>query len=449
MHRPLRLIASGLILLIPALAAWSANTPGATANPTPPSNPGVDAPELAKLGNHAVGVRTLELVDRNQYHVVAVDPKTGSVPKQDRKLTVDLWYPAVAAKNAQSTIYSAQLDSEPPRPPAAFTVPGIAVRNAQMAAGRFPLVIVAHGYGNVTAGMTWLTENLASKGYVVAAIRHEDYYFNPLGFPHALLRRPLDISFVAREFRQSLAAAGHVDPERIALIGYSMGGYGVLTAGGATLEPPAPLAAQFPGGVIRDYVRGGPARDQMRAPAVKAVVAIAPAGGQFGAWGATGLADLTAPLFLIAGDRDRTVDYKSGARAFFDAASNSNRYLLTFREGGHALGLGPVPAQMRGQLWDQDWFEDPVWRKDRIIGISLHMITAFLDRYVKDDASRSAYLDGLVEDSSQGVWTPDPKSPWAAYSQGSGGVTVWKGFQRRHAEGLTLLHSTAGTAPAR
>lgn len=445
MQRHLRLIASGL-LLIPSLVAWSANPTAAATKAIAPSNPGVDAPELAKLGNHAVGVRTLELVDRNQYYVVGVDPKTGTVPRQDRKLTIDLWYPAVAVKNAVPVSYGAKLDSEPPRPPAAFTVPGIAVRDARMATGRFPLVIVAHGYGNVTAGMTWLTENLASKGYVVAAIRHEDHYFNPLGFPHALLRRPLDISFVARELRQSLGASGNVDPERLALIGYSMGGYGVLTAGGATLEPPAPLAAQFPGGVIREYIRGGAAREAMRAPAVRAVVAIAPAGGQFGAWGATGLGDITAPLFLIAGDRDRTVDYKTGARAFFDAASNTNRYLLTFREGGHALGLGPAPAEMREQLWDQDWFEDPVWRKDRIIGVSLHMITAFLDRYVKDDASRSAYLDGLVEDSSQGVWAADPKSPWAAYSQGTGNVTVWKGFQRRHAEGLSLMHAAA---PAR
>jgi hypothetical protein len=34
-------------------------------------------------------------------------------------------------------------------------------------------------------------------------------------------------------------------------------------------------------------------------------------------------------------------------------------------------------------LWDQDWFEDPVWRKDRINAINAHCISAFLDRYVK------------------------------------------------------------------
>ena len=131
-----------------------------------------------------------------------------------------------------------------------------------------------------------------------------------------------------------------------------------------------------------------------------------------------------------------------GALAFLDQATRANRYLLTYYEGGHALGLGPAPAEMRQSLWNQDWFEDAVWRKERLIGINLHFITAFLDRYVKDDASRSAYLDGLVEESSQGAWEAPAQTPWGAYSPGGEGVTLWKGFQRRHAEGLSLMHET-------
>jgi hypothetical protein len=93
---------------------------------------------------------------------------------------------------------------------------------------------------------------------------------------------------------------------------------------------------------------------------------------------------------------------------------------------------------MRERLWNLDWFEDPVWRKDRIIAINLHMITAFLDRYVKEDAGRAAYLDGLVPDSAAGQWPPGTSGSYEAYSPGSDSVTVWKGFRRRHAEGLEL-----------
>jgi predicted dienelactone hydrolase len=413
----------------------------------PPSRPGTNAPELARLGTHAVGVKTITLVDRNQVDIVGWDPKSGAAPKHDRNLTVEIWYPATPAKGAVPETYSASMESEPPAPPAAFKIQGIAVRGAPPEAGRFPLVIVAHGYGNTPVAMSWLTENLASKGYVGAAIHHEDHYFNPAGFAEALLRRPLDIAFVTRELQRTLGEAGSVDPSRTALIGYSMGGYGVLTAGGGVLDPSSPIAGIVPGGILVPYMRGGASIDAMHPPGVKAVVAISAAGGALSAWGANGLEGITTPLLLISGDHDRTVDYTSGARAFFDAAKQSNRYLLTFHNGGHALGLGPAPDEMKQHLWDEDWFEDPVWRKERLIGINLHFITAFLDRYVKGDASRSAYLDGLIVESSQGEWPTAPKeTPWAAYSPGGEGITLWKGFPRRHAEGLSLMHQEAAAA---
>ena len=388
----------GLLLGLASVAALAA---GAALDP--PSRTGIDAPELAALGTSPVGVRTLTLVEPDQLDLGAIDPATGTVARRDRSLTVELWYPATAKAGATPVVYEDVLDSEPPAPPAKFRIPGIAVRDAAPAAGRHPLVIVSHGYGNVPVAMSWLTENLASKGYVVAAIRHGDMYLNPAGFPQAALRRPLDIAFVARELQRTLGGdGGSVDPTRTALIGYSMGGYGVLAAAGATLDPAGGLVRNVPGGLLAPFARGGAQSGSLVAPNVRAVVALAPAGGAFGAFGAAGIADIRSPLLLIAGDHDLTVDYTTGARFYFDKAVNSNRYLLTFLGGGHAIGLGPAPPEMRADLWNQDWFEDSVWRKDRLTGISLHFITAFLDRHLRDDASRSAYLDGLVVGVEQG-----------------------------------------------
>ena len=96
---------------------------------------------------------------------------------------------------------------------------------------------------------------------------------------------------------------------------------------------------------------------------------------------------------------------------------------------------------MRSRLWDLDWFEDTLWSAERIVGINLHFITAFLDRYLKDDASGAAYLDGLVPESSKGEWPAEAAGAYGAYSPGTDGITVWKGFQRQHAEGLELLHA--------
>ncbi len=387
----------------------------------PPSVPGVDAPELAKLGPFAVGVRTVHL----------------------GTLAVDVWYPARPAAGAVPERYVGSLPSEPPAAPAQFSVRGIAVRNAASVAGDFPLVVVSHGWSNITAALTWLTENLASKGYVVAAIRHDDPPITePARVGEMYLRRPLDIAFATAALRKSLAAGHLVDASRVALIGYSIGGYGVLTAAGAALDPGGRAVQGVPAGLLAPYARGGALRGTFPVEGLRAVVAISPAGGGTPpSFGADGLGDVHVPLLLIAGDEDRRVNYAEGARSFFAAATGAPRYLLTFKNAGHDIGLNPPPPEMRGNLWDLSWFADPVWRTDRVNAINLHFITAFLDRFVKGDESRTAYLDVRVEESSAGVWPAEMGAAFDAYSPGTGRITVWKGFQRNFDAGLELLRA--------
>lgn len=436
---------AALTLMLLVANSWPVAAAGG-----PPSRPGIDAPELSRLGPHAVGVRTLELLARGAPDVLNYDPHSKRMPVADRRLTIDLWYPAEALE-APAETYSGTLSGETPGELVQFSVPGIAARNARAEGGRHPLVLVSYGLSNTTAALSWLTENLASKGYVVAAIRHEDPpYQAAVGKLAALvLRRPLDIVFAAGKLRAVLSREGLVDPDALALIGYSIGGCGVLTAAGATLDPSSPLIGRMPeAAMIEPYARHGASRDAVRVNDLKAVIALAPAGGgELRVWGDQGLAEMHAPLLLIAGDHDTTVDYASNARAFFVAASGTSRYLLTYRMAGHAIGLNPAPDSMRGRLWDLDWFEDSVWRKERIIAINLHFITAFLDRYLRGDESRAAYLDVLVKDGADGRWPPPPPAHYQDYSAQTGGVTVWKGFQLRHAAGLELLHLPAGAGP--
>lgn len=431
MFRPVLLMAAALFLTAPAFAE------------APPSRPGVDAPELAQLGPHAVGVRTVTWVQTAQPDVLAYDKVKAAAPLIDRKLTVEIWYPAKVRSKARPVTYSDALSAEPPKPPVAFTVPGIAVRDAPGAAGSYPLVILSHGYGGASAGMSWLGENLASKGYVVVAPRHRDPDFgDAVGFPGPLMRRPIDIAFVAAQARAGaqhgdpgLAAA---DPRRTVLIGYSMGGYGVLTDAGASLDPKGAVNL-VPGGLMTPYARGGAKASQLSIPDVKAVVAIAPAGVSFNAWGQDGLSGVTAPLLVIGGDRDRTVGFAGGVKPVFERAIHADRYLLVFQNGGHAIGMNGAPATMRGSVWDMDWFEDPVWRHDRIMAINQHMITAFLDAYVKGDTSRLAYLTPDTAQSNDTKWPANGPAGYAPISPGGPGAT-WKGFLKNHALGLELHH---------
>jgi predicted dienelactone hydrolase len=416
------------------------------AHAQPPSIPGADAPELAAMGADGVGFRTITLVHKAQPDFQAIDVKTGVVPLRDRNLIVDIWYPASIVKGAKPVIYRGSLWGEPPHPPAAFTQDGLAVRDAKPLGRAHPLVILSHGYSNAPAMFTWLTENLASKGYVVAGIHHDDpdpYTVSTDKRAAPNYHRPQDIAFVTAQLRAKLGA--QIDPAKVALIGYSQGGYGVLTAGGASLDPEGANMALVAGGWLKKHARGTAGAGEIVVPGVKAIVALAPAGGfPKSAWGADGLAAITAPLLLIQGDADPTVDYKTGALAVFAGAVRSDRYLLTYKQAGHNVALNPAPAQMRGNAWDMDWFEDPIWRQDRMNAINLHFITAFLAVHLRGEVARAVYLNVPVENSDDGVWKAPDDTPWGAYSPGGDGVTMWKGFQRRHARGMELRHLGAG-----
>ena len=419
---------------------------GAVAAEAVPSRPSVDAPELARLGPHAVGVASLILIQKGQPDVLAPVGPDGKLPLRDRVLPIDIWYPAQIAKGAKRAAYFGTLPGEPPRPPVPFSIPGLAVRGAVATAGSFPLVVVSHGYSGTPSGMTWLTENLASKGYVVVAIHHRDPdYSNRAQSVEPLFRRPLDIAFVARSLLnlKDPALAG-ADRGRMALIGYSMGGYGVLTDAGASLDPHSPLASTIPGGAMVPYLRGGALAGTLLVPGLKAVVAISPAGAGNGAWTGGGLSGITAPVLLIGGDRDHTVGFAASIQPVFDQATASDRYLLVFQNAGHAIGMSSVPPTMRDRLWDQDWFEDPIWRHELINGVEQHMITAFLDRFVKGDTSRSAYLDTDVAISDNAVWPKDGPPGYDPFSPGGAGAT-WKGFRKGHNGGLELHHKPPGS----
>jgi predicted dienelactone hydrolase len=403
----------------------------------PPVEVEPDAPALAAPGPHGAGVMQRTVVGADQLDPFA-SVAAGHAVLASRTLSLRIWYPAKPGSKARRVTYSATLTSEPPLPPAAFTIHGNAVENAPAGGTGFPIVVLSHGYDNDPVMMRWLGENLATKGYVVLAIAHRDPPItDPSGSVPTLLRRPLDITLVLKQLRAGLLGP-LVDPSRIALAGYSFGGFGVMTAAGARLDPTSPMVARLPAPLLADYAADGPKAGELHDLGVKAVVAIAPAGGApWSAWGA-GLKELHAPLLILAGSVDRVVGYDPGPASIFAAASGSDRFMVTFSGAGHAIGTDPLPGQMRNRLWDMDWFEDPVWRKPRLNAISLHFITAFLDLHLKADAAKAEYL-AVPQEKSDGAMWKGATAPYAAISQGGENPT-WKGFIRNHQNGLTLRH---------
>ncbi|WP_322889502.1 MULTISPECIES: alpha/beta hydrolase family protein [unclassified Yoonia] len=395
-----------------------------------------DAPELAAFGALAIGVRTLTFSHADQIDILGItDTET---PRYDRPLTVEVWYPA-ADTSAAGTRYDTVIrDGTTPT-----VLSGRASRDADAATeGRFPLVIISHGYPGNRFLMAHLGENLASKGYVVASIDHTDStYSDQAAFGSTLLNRPRDQHFVLDRMAQlddvapDLAAI--TDADNTGVIGYSMGGYGALIFGGAGVTQTAvDLPWGTPQGLLAANLAGSESHEAIVDDRLKAVVAIGPWGRQHGFWDETGLANLRKPALIMAGSLDDVSDYPA-MRQIFEQASGTTRHLLTFQNANHNAAA-PMPAPR--ESWQPtagsdvvtfDHYADPVWDTLRMNNIAQHFITAFLDLHLKGDADKAGYLD-LVQVATDGVVALNDdgtQQPEHSY---------WRGFAPRTAAGLTF-----------
>jgi predicted dienelactone hydrolase len=402
-----------------------------------------DAPELAYFGEYDIGVRTLRLSNPGQADVL--NSSDTSVERYTRRLTVEIWYPANLGKDQAP---GGSYETTTRNLAVTATLHGRAVRNAEpdMNAGKSPLVIISHGYPGNRYLMSHLAENLASKGYIVASIDHLDStYVDQSTIWSTLYHRPLDQLFVIDEI--SLLSKTNkgflnqlIDTDNIGIIGYSMGGYGLLVnLGAGYTDETAGFAEGVPAEVANRHVASNTSLDPFVDTRIKAGIAIAPCCMNRGMWNRDSLSTITRPVMFMAGSVDETAGYTTGVRSIFESAINSDRYLLTFLNAGHnAIAPIPLPVEIH-ESEDQAGafhYTDAVWDSVRSSNIMFHFATAFLDLHLKGDTSRSRYLD-LVTAAQDGIWSVEDDQPTEAHS-------YWAGFPRYSARGLVLEHLQPG-----
>ena len=209
----------------------------------------------APTGSNGVGTRVLDLVDADR----AEPFQSGDARRQ---LLVRFWYPRAIKSECRPAPYT---------DPAVWSyfskllnVPLPAVRtNSCLAApileGAWPVVVFTHGYTGTFTDYTFLFEDLASRGYLVASIDHtyeaaavvlpdgrlvKSVFGNPFSdggradneaFMSAEAVRLRDVQFVVDELarlntRRDSPFAGRIDTASIAIAGHSFGGLTALQA---------------------------------------------------------------------------------------------------------------------------------------------------------------------------------------------------------------------------
>ena len=211
-------------------------------------------------GPNKVGTRTLDLLD-----VDRSDPylETG----QNRELLVRFWYPTASNKECRPAPYTSAAVWEylgrlvqvaPPR------VKTNSCLDSPIAAGIHPVVVFTHGYTGTFTDYTFLFEDLASRGYVVASVAHT-FESTAVQFPNGRLAtstlgshlaktlqmdepsttlavavRLGDLKFVMNELEHLNGSVkgpffGAFDMSRVALAGHSLGGMTAML--GVEMEP--------------------------------------------------------------------------------------------------------------------------------------------------------------------------------------------------------------------
>src|SRR5918993_2378403 len=314
------------------------------------------APELAAFGPNAIGVRTIQLIDKNRPDIVNIK-EGAATARYDRPLTLEVWYPATLASGQQPGSDYRVIT----RDPAVIPPPrGKAVRDGaprlrqsfgEAGSGSYPLVIISHGYPGNRFLMSHIGENLASKGFICVSIDHKDStYDDQKAFGSTLYNRPFDQLFVLNEIERlgktesGSFLAGLVDATRTGVIGYSMGGYGVVNViGGGYSAASATFANAPPNRMLAERGAASPEYQKARDPRIKAAIAIGPWGMQNGFWDLDGLKGIRTPVMFVGGSADDVSGYDKGTRAIYQGAINADRYLLTFINANHNAAA-PIPA---------------------------------------------------------------------------------------------------------
>lgn len=240
-----------------------------------------------RVSPRVLGRRTLEIRDDTR----------------DKELAIDVWYPVspdTPGREVQGVPWVTPLEAV----------------GAEPVGQGLPVVMLSHGFHGSPATLTWLIEALVSQGFVVAGPTHDDP--NALrGYLHMNhWERAVDVSVSLTALLKS-DLGSHLNPDKVGMIGYSLGGgTGIWLAGGLATEyrrtaNPGPAYAPedefFPVGspeyeYLVTHTDFEKAAGVYRDPRLRAVLLLAPSLGW--AFDTESLSKIEVPMQIVLGERD-------------------------------------------------------------------------------------------------------------------------------------------------
>jgi dienelactone hydrolase len=234
-------------------------------------------------GGSPVGTRVMRFVDSTRE-----DPYLSNGTK--RELLVRFWYPAPSETACNAADYTSPEVWSHFSQLLGVTLPQVSTNScldARVSDGAHPVVVFSHGFTGTFTDYTFLFEDLASRGYVVASVNHT-YEATAVEFPDGRLEKSVfgsyltnyvrsdaqalafavsvrldDLKFVLNEMEGLNAGldshfAAKLDLSRIAIAGHSLGGLTAIL--GVENEP------RFKAGIVLDGVLPDHLASPMKTP---------------------------------------------------------------------------------------------------------------------------------------------------------------------------------------
>lgn len=277
----------------------AASSPTTAATATTPTTVATKVVAPDAVGPFSVGRQVVEMTDT----------------ARGRTLTVDVWYPAEPDATGVPSRYSFL--------PTIFFDSKVALDAPPVAdAEPFPLVVYSHGSGGLRYVSTYLTETLASHGFVVIAPDHtgntavDQIAGTDVSREQNAINRVADVDFVVTDLLRRNQTAGDpfegsVDPDRIGITGHSFGGFTALAA---------PVGFTNGAGSV-------PAD-----PRFQAVVAMAPYSEIIDD---AGLEAVDVPTLLITGTKDTTTPIEPMTTRPWELVTGRPLFRVDITDAGH------------------------------------------------------------------------------------------------------------------